>query len=294
MIKQQMAMEGEELTALTVEQKSEGAQHRERVVTRLAQENKSGRMHFLWHVLVTLITNIGVTLTSLILAILTEDTMCIITATMAGVVVFLCLLAVFFPPRFEDAATFNNPEAVCLFHSRVSSDDPAFKRYCDHELPQMLASNTTPYPYVILFYFFGFGMVAVLGVVVAVGVFFIVRISEIETLLCSLGLLAQLGICILLILWWWVQLLKEVRKEPNHEDLFNTECSLFGDGILVVGKKKCIRLDKAEGTKVEWSENQDVVLLKVANTSIVLSSEVKEKQWWKALVRLRRELTDIV
>jgi len=37
-----MALEGEELTALTVEQKSEGVQHRERVVNHLTQE-KNGR-----------------------------------------------------------------------------------------------------------------------------------------------------------------------------------------------------------------------------------------------------------
>jgi len=290
-----MALEGEELTALTVEQKSEGVQHRERVATHLAQEKKWSMSSSTWPVLVVLITNIVFMLVSLILAVLTEDTMCIITAAMTGIVVFLCLLAVFSRPSFKDTDTFNNQEAVCLFHSRISSDDPAFKRYCDHELPQMLATNTTAYRYATtLIYIYGLGVLASLGLVVGFGVYFIVIISEIETLLCSLGLLAQLGVWVLLILWGWVQVVKEMRKEPNHEDLFNTECSLFDDGILVVGRNKCIRLDNTEGTKVEWSENQDVKLLKVVNTSIVLSSEVKERQWWKALVDLRRKLNDIV
>jgi len=47
-----MALEGGELTTLTVEQKSEGVQHRDRVATPLAQEKKSLKKSYTWYVLV--------------------------------------------------------------------------------------------------------------------------------------------------------------------------------------------------------------------------------------------------
>ena len=221
-----MALEGEELTALTVEQKSEGVQHRERVATHLAQEKKWSMSSSTWPVLVVLITNIVFMLVSLILAVLTEDTMCIITAAMTGIVVFLCLLAVFSRPSFKDTDTFNNQEAVCLFHSRVSSDDPAFKRFCDQQIPRTLAIITKGNRYRTALLFFGYLRASVPWGLVGIGVLFGVIISEFETLLCSLGLGAELGIGVVLMLWVLMQELLKIRKESNHEDLVPTECSL--------------------------------------------------------------------
>jgi len=294
-----MALEGEELTALTIEeQKSEGVQHREKVVAHVTEERKELSMSSSWTMLVVLITSIAISSTSLILAIWTEDIMCITTAPISGIEFLLSFLAVIlsvFSPR-PCADTFDNPEAVCLFHSRISWDDPAFKRYSDQELPPKLekASNSKRSDTFWLS-LFGLYQLACAGLLVGIGVFFIVKISEVETLLCSLGLLAEVGICMLVLpMQAFVGTLVDTQKEPNHEDLIITECSLFDDGVFVIGRNKCIRLHKVEGTKVEWSENRDVMLLKVDNSSIVLSCEEKEKEWWKALVQLRKELNDIV
>jgi len=61
----------------------------------------------------------------------------------------------------------------------------------------------------------------------------------------------------------------------------------FDDGILVVGRNKCFWLNHIVGLNVEWSENKDVASLKVDNSSIMLPSKEKEKEWRNALVRLR-------
>mgnify|MGYP001066399646 CR=1 FL=1 len=296
-----MGREAEECT-LTFEYLQDGVAHRERVVNTLEREK---RKKWYWtHFPVCVLAGIDIPIVSLslIFAIWFDDVLCISSGAVFGTTVLLCVLSFVIVNR-ED--TFSNPKAACIFCSRVAYDgeDQYYERFNEHEKISRLLVKVCK----LFIRRWGkapccfWGTFAILFAVSAVTTVFAFFIWPDSTLLCGMGMMVGVGSCVAACLVYAVQILIMLRlrsrQRQEEDDLFaHSECSLFDDGVLVVGSRKCIRLPETQQYHVARTEEGCDGLLpviQVGNTSIVLSSEGKEQEWWAALARLKKLNEDV-